>query len=353
MQKIIVIVGSTASGKSAFAVELAHAIGGEVISADSRQVYRGLDIGTGKITKREMRGVRHHLIDVASPTKTFTAHDFAVASHKAIADIAKREKTPIIAGGTGFYIDALVGRTSLAPIAADKALRAKLEKKSVAQLLALLKRRDAKRAADIIAKNEVNNKHRLIRAIEITYGRPHSEATPPSCVPAYEVTWLGIKPDVVELKKKIRARLIERLNKGMIAEATRLHAGGLSYNRMSELGLEYRYLALLLQKKISKTELIEQLSAKIWQYARRQIIYWKRNKDIKWYSPKELPKMLRAIIDLFRTFADDPEWKVIAHNLKILRARVESTSDAHLAEGASPPAAAAKSPDTDLSNSSP
>ncbi|MBI2048624.1 MAG: tRNA (adenosine(37)-N6)-dimethylallyltransferase MiaA [Parcubacteria group bacterium] len=278
MQKIIVIVGPTASGKSAFAVALARKIGGEIISADSRQVYTGLDIGTGKITKREMRGIPHHLLDIASPRRIITAHDFAMRGHAAIAAIAARDKIPIIAGGTGFYIDALVGRIALAPVPIDTKLRAHLDTKSAPQLFALLKRRDPKRAHAIIERNEMNNKHRLIRALEITYSRVASPTEPP----AYDVRWFGIRPDMQELKKKIRVRLLARLRQGMIREAERLHENGLAYTRMHALGLEYRYMALYLQKKITKDALVEQLPAKIWQYARRQVIYWKRNKDIQW-----------------------------------------------------------------------
>lgn len=295
MQKIIIIVGPTASGKSALAVELARALNGEVISADSRQVYKGLNIGTGKITKREMRGVPHHLLDVASPSRVFTADDFVKKTRAAIADIAARGKLPIVAGGTGFYIDTLVGRLPIAPVPINKKLRAKLEKKSAKQLLALLKRRNAKRAEDIIAKNEVNNKHRLVRALEISYGKilPYMVR---SILP-YMVVWIGIRPDVKSLKAKMYRRLIERLKKGMIAEATRLRANGLSYKRMESLGLEYRYLSYHLQKKITKEELIDQLSAKIWQYSRNQVIYWKRNKDITWLRPSKtlVREALRAI----------------------------------------------------------
>lgn len=291
-QKIIVIVGPTSSGKSAFAVELARSIGGEVISADSRQVYKGLDIGTGKIAKREMRGVRHHLLDVCSPKRAFTAHDFAIRARKAIADITRRGKVAIIAGGTGFYIDVLVNRIAIPNVPIDKKLRAKLEKKSAAQLLTLLKHRNPKRAIVIISKNEVNNRHRLIRALEISYGH----LLPYMGAPTYDILWLGIKLNNHKLKKKIRARLIERLRKGMVAEAKILHKRGLSYKRMNELGLEYRYLAMYLQKKISKEELFEQLSTKIWQYARRQTTYWKRNKEIHWYTTTELKKKKAAIV---------------------------------------------------------
>ncbi len=292
MRKIIVIVGPTASGKSAFAVELARMVGGEIISADSRQVYTGLDTGTGKITKREMKGVRHHLLDIASPQRTITAHDFAIHARTAINEVAARNNVPIIVGGTGFYIDALVGRISLSAVPINKKLRARLLKNTPKQLFALLKRRDTQRAQAIAERNEFNNTHRLIRAVEITYGALASYMKPPE----YRVLWIGIKPDMQELKKKILERLVARIKKGMIAEAQRLHKNGLSYKRMNELGLEYRYLALYLQDKISKEELIEQLSSKIWQYARRQVIYWKRNKDIRWTSLVVLNKKKAAIV---------------------------------------------------------
>lgn len=292
MKKIIVIVGPTASGKSAFAVELARMIDGEIISADSRQIYKGLDIGTGKITKREMRGVRHHLLDIASPKRTFTAHDFALHARKAIADIAHRDKIPIIVGGTGFYIDALVGRILIPAVPIDKKLRARLSEKTSAQLFALLKRRDSARASSIAERNEFNNKHRLIRALEITYAK----VTPYMESPPYDVLWLGTKPDARTLKARILQRLIDRINAGMIAEARRLRKGGLSYKRMHELGLEYRYLALYLRGMISKDEMVEQLTSKIWQYARRQIIYWKRNKDIRWDAHPALDKKKVAMI---------------------------------------------------------
>src|SRR3989344_3885695 len=159
-QKVLVIVGPTSSGKSALAVELARTFGGEVISADSRQVYRGLNIGTGKISKREMRGVRHHLLDEVSPHRIFTAHDFVEKGRAAISDIAMRGKLPIIAGGTGFYIDALVGKIALPNVPPNKKLRAQLEKKTAKQLFTMLKKRDPRRAKSI----DPHNKRRLVRA---------------------------------------------------------------------------------------------------------------------------------------------------------------------------------------------
>lgn len=286
-QKVIVIVGPTSSGKSASAVRLARTVNGEVISADSRQVYRGLDIGTGKITKREMKGVRHHLLDVASPKTQFTAHDFLVQARKALNEITERGHVPIIAGGTGFYVDALVGRIALPEVAANTKLRARLEKKSVAELFGMLKRADPARAKTI----EPHNKRRLIRALEIakSIGRVPAPSKNRR-FPYMEVLWFGIDAPRHELDKKIKVRLAARLKQGMIAEARRLHKSGLSYKRMEELGLEYRALARFLQGKTTRTEVEAELFRDIRRYAKRQITYWKRNKDIRWLKPSAISR---------------------------------------------------------------
>ncbi|MEK7093050.1 MAG: tRNA (adenosine(37)-N6)-dimethylallyltransferase MiaA [Patescibacteria group bacterium] len=300
-QKILVIVGPTASGKSALAVCLARKLNGEVISADSRQVYKGLDIGTGKITKREMKGVPHHLLDVASPKKQFTANDFARLARKKISMIYHTGKLPIIVGGTGFYIDSLVGRIVLPDVAPNKALRAHLAKKTTAQLFSMLKKRDPKRAAMLSTPSERNNKVRLIRALEIAHALGRNPA-PRSNLGTYDVLWLGIAPPDSKLRKNITIRLFARLRGarnnprlGMIREAGQLHAKGLSYKRMHELGLEYRSLARLLQKKITPAELEKELQSDIWRYARKQIGYWKRNKEIKWFDPKATGKIEKRV----------------------------------------------------------
>jgi tRNA dimethylallyltransferase len=278
-QRVIVIVGPTSSGKTAYSIDLAKKINGEVISADSRQVYKGLDIGTGKVTKKEMQGVRHHLLDVSSPKKVFTAHDFVKLGRKAIEEVLSRGKTPIICGGTGFYIDALVGRITLPEVPIDTVLRAQLEKRSAPELFTELKRLDAARARNIDRHNPV----RLIRAIEIAraLGRVPKNT---DFVSPYIIDWIGLKPSDDVLKKKILDRLVARMKSGMVTEAKKLHAGGLSYKRMEQLGLEYRYLARFLQKKLSRQAMLSELEREIWLYARRQITYWRRNRDIKWIS---------------------------------------------------------------------
>jgi tRNA dimethylallyltransferase len=279
MQKIVVIVGPTASGKSSLAVKLAKKIKGEVISADSRQVYKGLDVGTGKITKKEMQGVPHHLLDVANPKKVFSANEFVELGRKAIEDIFARGKVPIVCGGTGFYIDALLGRIALPAVPPNPKLRAQLSQKTTAQLFSILKKLDPRRAKDIDAKNPV----RLIRAIEIAKALGKVPAAKPEPLP-YAIEWIGIKPDEKKLRAKIHKRLHDRMKSGMLREAQKLHNAGLSYKRMDQLGLEYRYLALLMQKKITKAEMLEKLENEIWQYAKRQMTYFKRNEEIGWKS---------------------------------------------------------------------
>jgi tRNA dimethylallyltransferase len=281
MKKVLVILGQTATGKSSLAVNLAKKFNGEVISADSRQVYKGLDIGTGKITKKEMKGVTHHLLDVASPKTVFNVAKWKTLTEKKIEEMTKRGKLPIICGGTGFYIDSIVSGIVLPEVKANKKLRNDLGKKTEDQLLNILKKLDEKRAENIDPKNKV----RLIRAIEI--------ATKLGVVPEikiernYDVLEIGLRLPDVELRKKISIRLFARIRAGMTLEAKRLHKKGLSYKRMRELGLEYRYLADYLENKINKTELTEKLNAEIWQFSKRQMTWFKKDKNIIWFNPKE------------------------------------------------------------------
>lgn len=294
MQKVLIIVGPTASGKSALAVHLARRFHGEVISADSRQVYRGLDIGTGKISKREMKGVPHHLLDVASPKRVFTAGDFVRLARKEIDMIYHINRLPIIVGGTGFYIDALVGRVALPEVAPNAALRKRLRGKSASQLFLMLKRADPSRATSMNTPSERNNKVRLIRALEIAAA---FDSIPMNDIVSrsYDALWLGIAPSIHALEGRISKRLAERLKRGMVGEAKKLHAAGLSYRRMEELGLEYRSLARHLQGRISKDEMIAEISRDIRRYAKKQLAYWKRNKHIKWFKAGETEKAAREV----------------------------------------------------------
>ncbi len=287
--KILAIVGATASGKSALAVRLAKKINGEVVSVDSRQVYRGLNIGTGKITKREMQGVPHHMLDVASPKRQYSVVLYIEQTRKIITQIFKRGKVPILCGGTGFYLSIILGEMVAAPAPINSKLRKQLEVKSAAELFKMLRKLDPKRAKVI----DRHNKVRLIRSIEIAkaLGRMPKITNKKQYI-TYKIGLLLTPP---ELKKRIHIRLFDRIIEGMIAEAKRLHKQGLSWKRMEALGLEYRYLARHLQNKITKSEMIRQLEAEIWHYAKRQKTWFKRDKEIRWFKPKEISKIEAAV----------------------------------------------------------
>lgn len=290
-QKIIVIVGPTASGKSNLAVTLAQKYKGEIISADSRQIYKGLNKGTGKITKKEMRNIPHHLLDVWNPRKQVSVDDFVKKAHKALKKIERNKKIPIVCGGTGFYIDSFIRGALYPKVPPDKKLRKGLAGKNASELFLMLKKINPSQVQRIDRHNPV----RLIRAIEITR---HLGTIPKIKYESpFDTLFIGIDIDTTQLRKNINARLKKRLAQGMVGEAKNLHTRGLSFARMESLGLEYKYLALYLQKKINIKELQEQLAHAIWQYSRRQMTWFRKNKDIYWLtlSPHHIKKMDKKI----------------------------------------------------------
>lgn len=283
------ILGPTASGKSALAVKIAKKINGEIVSADSRQVYKGLNIGSGKLSKKEMGGIPHYCLNIVSPKKIFTVVDFKKCAEEAIENIFAKNKTPIIVGGAGLYIQAIVDNITLSEVKPNWKLRKELEKKTTEEMFAMLKKLDPKRAKNIDAKNP----RRLIRAIEIakSLGKiPNLEAP----LPSWGALQIGIKlPDEV-LKKNIEKRIKKMLKDGLVAETKKLRESGLSWKRIYELGFEYKYPALFLQNKISKEEMLPKMLAENWQYAKRQMTWFKRDKRIKWISiQKEAEKAIK------------------------------------------------------------
>ncbi len=274
--KVVVITGPTAVGKSDYAVDYAIKNNGEVISADSRQVYIGLDIGTGKITKQEMRGIPHHLLDVVSPTEKFNVEKYKVLAQKMIAEISARGKLPIICGGTGFYIDAVVKNISYPHVPHDEKLLEELYSKNVDELYQTLKSLDPEYAKGL-NNSEQNNTHRLVRSIEIAKALGKIPKVEKLESP-YEVEWIILDLPKEELRERIDKRLIKRLENGIIEEVENLHKNALSWDRMEELGLEYRYISRFLRGLITKDEMIEQLKNKIWHYAKSQIAWFKRGK---------------------------------------------------------------------------
>ncbi len=271
--KTLVIMGPTASGKSDLAIALAQKYNGEIISADSRQVYRGMDIGTGKVTKAEQKLAKHHLLDVGSPKRNYNVTHFVRDAKKIINDIKKRQKNPIICGGTGFWIQALLEENTFPAVKPDMALRKKLDKLSAEELFAQLKKKDSTRAKNIDPKNKI----RLIRALEIVAALGK---VPPVQKPKIKdresFLIIALNPPKETLNKNIETRLEKRLKKGMLAEVKNLRASGLSFKKLESFGLEYKYIALFLQGKISKEEMKERLNFEIRHYAKRQITWLRR-----------------------------------------------------------------------------
>ena len=278
---ILVIVGPTASGKSALAVKLALKLNGEVISADSRQVYRGLDIGTGKISRAEMCDIPHHLLDVANPKQQFSVALYKELAEKAVKEIQSRHKLPIICGGTGLYISALTDNLSIPDVPPDPKLRKNLIRKSAMELFEMLKKLDAARARKI----DKMNPRRLIRAIEIAKSKNNAKMPRSRTSQGSSTSYIliGLLPERKEIRENISNRLSSRLKKGLVNEARRLHARGLSWKRMEELGLEYRYLSRYLRGQINKEEMLKKLETEIWRYAKRQMTWFKRDRHIKWF----------------------------------------------------------------------
>jgi tRNA dimethylallyltransferase len=275
--KAIAIVGPTASGKTALSIALAKHFNGEVISADSRQVYRGLDIGSAKVTTAEMEGIPHHLIDIEDPKDVYTGADFKRDGEQALADISVRGKLPIVAGGSFFYLELLKGTMQSAPVPPNPSLRAVLEQKTTIELFTELKTKDPRRAETI----DPDNSRRLVRALEVIAALG---VVPPVIITDLPYDWLTIGIDIPTeiLNERIYVRILDRLKNGMIEEVAALHKKGLSWERLEAIGLEYRYIAYYLQNKLTVDEMTEQLTNKSLQFAKRQRVWLKRDPSINW-----------------------------------------------------------------------
>jgi tRNA dimethylallyltransferase len=285
--KILVIIGPTASGKTKLAVKLAEEFDGEIVSADSRQVYRGMDIGTGK-DLQEYKNIPYHLIDVADPNDDFSLAQYQKQAYGAIDDILKRKKLPIVVGGSGLYLQAVVDGYELSEAKPDLSLRENLEEKSVEELFLELKRINPA-FAEKINNSDRNNKRRLIRYIEIsktsvnankidiTRINTNSGTNLHESKARYEALILGLDRPKEELQERIHKRIIERLeNEDMMGEVERLHNAGVSWKRLESFGLEYKFLSWHLQEKIDYDEMVEQLFTKSKQFAKRQMTWFRR-----------------------------------------------------------------------------
>ena len=309
--KVIVILGTTSSGKTSLGVHLANKFNGEIISADSRQVYKGMDIGTGKdlneyIIKKKIKGrprakkIPYHLIDVVKPQTKFTLANYQKLAQKAVKDVLGRHKLPLIVGGTGLYLQAVVDDYKLIGTKPDAKVRQELEKLTVPELYAQLLKIN-KSFAEKLNNSDRHNPRRLVRYIEILSAQDNFkiETGAKAHSGKYNFLILGLDWPLEILKKRIYDRLIYRLEKQkMVAEIARLHKQGVSWKRLESFGLEYKFVSLYLQNQMTYEEMVEKLSTAIYQFSKRQKTWWRRwekqGQKIEWVgSKKEAEKVIK------------------------------------------------------------
>ncbi len=312
--KVIVVLGQTSTGKSDIAVEIAQKYDGEIISADSRQVYRGMDLGSGKITKAEMQGIPHYLLDVADPIDIFDVTQFQKIGTEVLQNILKRGKIPIICGGTGFYIDALVYQTQFSSVKPNRKLRTELDKLSLTELQKIYREKISSfrfklrslffnlnifhyKKNQNFKKIDMKNRMRIIRAIEIInelgYIPKNKKSNP------YNILYIGMTLEKEPLNKRIYTRIIKRLDNGMLDEVYTLLKNGVTHERLQSLGLEYKFMSKHILGEISYDMMINQLYQATVHFSKRQKTWFKRNKDIHWFNYFDTRKNLFELIDFF------------------------------------------------------
>ncbi len=288
---LLSIVGPTATGKSDMAVYIAKHFNGEIISADSRQVYKGLDIGSGKITKDEMQGISHYLLDVADVRDEFTVSHFKINAENALTDIESRNKLPIICGGTGFWVDTLTRGLEIPKVEPNPEFRKSLENKSNEELFEMLEAKDKRRAAEI----DRHNPYRLIRALEIieTLGSVPEKTYLDT---GYNLCTIGINAPKDIIDARIAKRLDQRLENGMIDEIKGLLDSGVPSERLIALGLEYRHVTMyLIGGYKTVKEMRDALYMDIIHFAKRQMTWFKRHQDIKWVDAGDFDSACKIV----------------------------------------------------------
>lgn len=304
LPNLIVVLGPTASGKSSLGIALAQEWLGEIVSADSRQVYRGLDIGTAKVTPAERALAPHHLLDMVDPQEVYTVSHFQRDAIEAISTILARGNLPLLVGGSPHYIQAVVDHFDIPHIPPQLELRAQLESRPLADLLAQLENLDPQSAATIDRKNP----RRVIRALEvcIVSGKPFSQQRGVSD-PLYRSLLLGLNWPREVLYRRIDMRVDERMQQGMIQEVRNLLVQGISHERLEALGLEYRFISLWLQDNFSsESEMVQRLKYAIHDFTRRQLTWFRRDKRIVWLDGIEgdggNEAMIRSAMPVIHTF---------------------------------------------------
>lgn len=276
-QKLIAVVGTNASGKSALGIELARHFNGEILSADSRQIFKGFDLCCGKVTAEERALVPHHMLDLRSVGESYNVADYQSACYRLIPEIAERGRLPFIVGGTGLYVSAVVQGYNMMQGDPDPALRAKLEEKTIEELYTLL----PGETLEAVMQNpsDRRNKRRLIRLVEKSRSGENGEHN----APRYDCLQLGLTWPMEILKQRIDKRLDDRLRDGMLDEVRNYLASGGEPQALIDLGLEYKFIYWYLSGKYSsEQEFKSALSTAIRQFSKRQLTWFRRDKSIVW-----------------------------------------------------------------------
>ena len=309
MQKMITILGPTASGKTPLAAALAYEIGGEIISADSRQVYRRMDIGTGKdladytiTNNREPIAVPYHLIDIVEPGTKYNLFQYQQDFFDAYHDIISRGNTPILCGGTGLYIEAVLKGYQLSPVPQNPELRQRLEGKSLEELTQMLVELKAKNGSTMHNKTDVDSCQRAIRAIEIEEYNLHTP-TPKRELPPIDSLIIGVDIDREARREKITRRLKARLEEGMIDEVRGLLDEGIPAEDLIYYGLEYKFVTEYITGQLTYDEMFSRLEIAIHQFAKRQMTWFRgmerRGFTIHWIDALQpMPDKVQQILSL-------------------------------------------------------
>ena len=294
MDKLLVITGTNASGKSGLGIDLAAKYGAEIVSADSRQIYEGLDLGSGKVTKEEMKGVPHHLIDVAKPNDFYTLVDFQRQAYAAIDDILAGGKKAFLVGGTGLYVNAVADGYNITLQSPSQDLRKELNRKSAEELVGIIR----EKCPDALTGLDLKNTQRLERTAERVLSGDTGKRVN---TPKYETFVIGVTWPREVLYERIRERLDRRLSQGMIDEVKRLREEGATDEFLYGLGLEYRYILMYLRGEFAGYQAFyDKLFMEIRHLAKGQMTWFRKRTDIHWIDMTKDPEAeASALIEEF------------------------------------------------------
>jgi tRNA dimethylallyltransferase len=285
--KIIVILGPTASGKTDLSIKLAKNFNGQIICSDSRQIYKYMDLGTGKISKKEMQGIKHYMLDILNPNDKYSVGQFKKDATICINKVLKNKKLPFLVGGSAMYLYSIINGQDFPETQIDWDKRKALEQKPLNELLDILENLDPKRFATV----QKQNKRRVIRAIEIA----EQFGSVPEIInnPEFDCLLIGIKKEGDNLRQAIKKRILKRIKQGMIDEVKNLHdKKKISWEKLDEFGLEYRWIAKFLQNQITKDEMLMHLEADIWRFSKHQMNWFNKDKNINWVKTTSQAKNL-------------------------------------------------------------